>query len=52
MCRMKSLDRLAEETGLNRDTINRLENLKRGADPITIRKLAQALDVSPNDLYD
>jgi transcriptional regulator with XRE-family HTH domain len=41
---------LAEESGVHRNTISKLENDKGGAYPETIRKLAEALDVEPTEL--
>jgi DNA-binding Xre family transcriptional regulator len=41
---------LAEESGVHRNTISKLENHRGGAYPETIRKLAKALDVDPTEL--
>ena len=41
---------LAEESGVHRNTISKLENGKGGAYPETIRKLAKALGVEPTEL--
>ena len=41
---------LAEESGVHRNTISKLENDRGGAYPETIRKLAEALDVDPTEL--
>jgi transcriptional regulator with XRE-family HTH domain len=41
---------LAEESGVHRNTISKLENSRGGAYPETIRKLAEALDVDPTEL--
>ena len=45
-----TLRELAEEAGVSKDTIWRLENGHSGAYPSTIRKLAKALGVRPRDL--
>lgn len=45
-----TLVRLAEESGMNRDTINVLENLGRGADWKTIYALASALGRTPEEI--
>src|SRR5215211_5180235 len=41
---------LAEESGVHRNTISKLENERGGSYPETIRKLAKALDVEPTEL--
>ncbi len=41
---------LGELAGVAHTTIQRLESLKRGAYPQTMRKLATALGVAPNEL--
>lgn len=41
---------LAEEVGTSQGTIHELERLGRGAYPKTIRRLSEALEVSPADL--
>ena len=41
---------LARESGVHRNTISKLENGKGGAYPESIRKLARALDISPEEL--
>ncbi len=43
---------LAEESGVHRNTISKLENERGGAYPETIRKLAEALDVEPAELLE
>lgn len=48
--RVLSLSDLARISGVNRITINRIENGKQNPIPRTIRKLAKALGVSPEDL--
>ncbi len=48
--RAMSLRELGEKTGIAYDTINRLELGKQQAQPRTIRKLADALDVEPREL--
>lgn len=45
-----SLRDLEAESGVVRSTINRLENLDHGAQGRTVRKLADALSVTPADL--
>ena len=41
---------LAGMAGVSRGTVRRLENEWRGAYPVTVRKLARALGVSPVEL--
>src|SRR5215204_5951015 len=41
---------LAEASGVSDDTISKIENGQRVARPSTLRKLADALDVSPQEL--
>jgi transcriptional regulator with XRE-family HTH domain len=41
---------LAEASGVSDDTISKIENRQRVARPSTLRKLAHALDVSPQEL--
>jgi transcriptional regulator with XRE-family HTH domain len=41
---------LAEESGVHRNVISKLENGRGGAYPETIRKLAEALGVDPAEL--
>jgi transcriptional regulator with XRE-family HTH domain len=48
--RMLSLRELGEQSGVAFDNINKLENEKRRAQPRTIRKLAEALEVEPHEL--
>jgi transcriptional regulator with XRE-family HTH domain len=38
---------LARRAGLTRETVSRLETLKRPAEPSTVRALAAALEVEP-----
>ena len=45
-----TLRELADEAGVSKDTIWRLENGHSEAHPSTIRKLAKALGVKPKDL--
>ncbi len=45
-----TLRELAEEAGVSKDTIWRLENGHSEAHPSTIRKLANALGVQPKEL--
>jgi transcriptional regulator with XRE-family HTH domain len=48
--RVLTLEELAQKAGVGRNTIWRLEHGVMGAQPRTIRKLAKALDVEPEDL--
>ena len=48
--RVLTLEELAEKAGVGRNTVWRLEHGVMGAQPRTIRKLAKALDVEPEDL--
>jgi transcriptional regulator with XRE-family HTH domain len=48
--RVLTLEELAEKAGVGRNTIWRLEHGVMGAQPRTIRKLAKALDVEPEEL--
>ena len=48
--RVLTLEELAEEAGVGRNTIWRLEHGVMGAQPRTIRKLAKALNVDPEEL--
>ncbi len=41
---------LGELAGVAHTTVQNLESLKRGAYPLTVRKLAIALEVEPMDL--
>jgi transcriptional regulator with XRE-family HTH domain len=43
---------LGELSGVAHTTVQRLESLKRGAYPHTLRKLATALGVAPEELLD
>jgi transcriptional regulator with XRE-family HTH domain len=48
--RVLTLEELAGKAGVGRNTIWRLEHGVMGAQPRTIRKLAKALDVEPEEL--
>jgi transcriptional regulator with XRE-family HTH domain len=48
--RVLTLEELAEKAGVGRNTVWRLEHGVMGAQPRTIRKLAKALDVEPEEL--
>jgi HTH-type transcriptional regulator, competence development regulator len=48
--RVLTLEELAQEAGVGRNTVWRLEHGLMGAQPRTIRKLAKALDVEPEEL--
>jgi transcriptional regulator with XRE-family HTH domain len=48
--RVLTLEELAEKAGVGRNTIWRLEHGVMGAQPRTIRKLAKALKVEPEEL--
>ncbi len=48
--RALSLRELGERSGVAFDTINKLENERREAQPRTIRRLAEALGVEPKEL--
>ncbi len=48
--RALSLRELGERSGVAFDTINKLENEHREAQPRTIRRLAEALGVEPREL--
>ena len=48
--RVLTLRELEQRSGVAYNTIWHLENGKRGAQPRTLRKLARALDVEPEDL--
>ena len=48
--RVLTLMELGERSGVAYNTIWRLENAKTGAQPRTLRKLAAALDVEPQEL--
>ena len=46
-----SVREVGDRSGVHYVTIAELEGLDRGARPSTVRKLANALDVTPNRLY-
>lgn len=48
--RVLTMEELAERAGVGRNTIWRLEHGVMGAQPRTIRKLARALGVEPEEL--
>jgi transcriptional regulator with XRE-family HTH domain len=48
--RVLTLEELAKKANVGRNTIWRLEHGVMGAQPRTIRKLAKALDVEPEEL--
>ena len=48
--RVLTLEELAEKADVGRNTIWRLEHDVMGAQPRTIRKLAKALEVEPEEL--
>jgi transcriptional regulator with XRE-family HTH domain len=48
--RVLTLEELAEKAGVGRNTVWRLEHGVMGAQPRTIRKLAKALNVEPEEL--
>ena len=48
--RVLTLEELAQKAGVGRNTVWRLEHGVMGAHPRTIRKLAKALDVEPEEL--
>ncbi len=48
--RVLSMRELEEMSGVSYNTVWRLENGKTGAQPRTIRKIAQALGVDPSEL--
>jgi transcriptional regulator with XRE-family HTH domain len=48
--RILSVRELAERAGVHYNTILRLENDQGGAQPRTLRKLAEALGVDPREL--
>jgi len=48
--RVLTMEELAERAGVGRGTIWRLEHGVMGAQPRTIRKLAKALGVEPEEL--
>ena len=48
--RLWLIGQLAEESGVHRNVISKLENGRGGAHPDTIRKIAAALEVDPTEL--
>lgn len=48
--RVLTLEELAQKAGVGRNTVWRLEHGVMGAQPRTIRKLARALGVEPEEL--
>ena len=48
--RVLTLEELAQKAGVGRNTVWRLEHGMMGAQPRTIRKLARALGVEPEEL--
>lgn len=48
--KMLSLRELGERSGVAFDNINKFENERRYAQPRTVRKLAEALDIDPAEL--
>ena len=48
--RVLTMEELAKRAGVGRNTVWRLEHDVMGAQPRTIRKLARALGVEPEDL--
>ncbi|HVF00597.1 MAG TPA: helix-turn-helix transcriptional regulator [Rubrobacteraceae bacterium] len=48
--RVLTMEELAKKAGVGRNTVWRLEHDVMGAQPRTIRKLARALGVEPEDL--
>ena len=48
--KMLSLRELGERSGVAYDIINKLENGRRSAQPRTVRRLAEALAVEPEEL--
>ena len=48
--RVLTLEELAQKAGVGRNTVWRLEHGLMGAQPRTIRKLAKALNVEPEEL--
>ncbi len=48
--RVLTLEELAQKAGVGRNTVWRLEHEIMGAQPRTIRKLAKALGVEPEEL--
>ena len=50
--RVLTMEELAEKANVGRNTLHRLEHGKAGAHPRTIRKLAKALGVKPEELIE
>jgi len=48
--RVLTMEELAEKAGVGRNTVWRLEHGVMGAQPHTVRKLAKALGVEPEEL--
>ena len=48
--RVLTMEELAEKAGVGRNTVWRLEHGVMGAQPRTVRKLARALGVEPEEL--
>ncbi len=48
--KMLSLRELGERSGVAFDNINKFENERRYAQPRTVRRLAEALDIDPAEL--
>ncbi len=48
--KMLSLRELGERSGVAFDNINKFENERRHAQPRTVRRLAEALDIDPAEL--
>ncbi len=48
--RVLTMEELAEKAGVGRNTVWRLEHGIMGAQPRTVRKLAKALGVEPEEL--
>lgn len=48
--RVLTLEELAQKAGVGRNTVWRLEHGVMGAQPRTVRKLARALGVEPEEL--
>lgn len=51
MMRALTLEELAKKAGINYTTLSKVENLKQSPFPKTIRAIAEALDVSVEQLY-
>jgi transcriptional regulator with XRE-family HTH domain len=48
--RLLTIEQLAERAGVNKNTISRIENGAEAPQAATIRKLARALEVDPEQL--